>query len=349
MRRYVIVGAGGVGGTIGGRLFARGHEVVLVARGQHYRMLRGSGLRLGTPEGERLLAIPVVGDASKLEIHADDVLILAVKSQDTVSLLDQLAGLPVDGEVAGTRLPVVCGQNGVENERLAIRRFRYVYGMCVWLPASHLEPGVVLAYGAPLSGILDLGLYPAGVDQTAREVARDLSDSGFDAQPRQHIMRWKYAKLLHNLGNALWAICGEGERVDEVYRRAVDEGKTCLRVAGIDAATREEEVQRRGRQVRVTPVQGRKRPSNSSSQSLARRTGTIEVDYLNGEIVMLGRRYGVPTPVNEAIQRVAGASARERRSPGSVPIERLLRGIREDTVTDVGKTRPTNVRNPSAS
>ena len=47
--RYIIIGAGAVGGTIGGRLFASGHEVVLVARGRHLDALRAHGLRLETP------------------------------------------------------------------------------------------------------------------------------------------------------------------------------------------------------------------------------------------------------------------------------------------------------------
>ena len=47
------------------------------------------------------------------------------------------------------------------------------------------------------------------------------------------------------------------------------------------------------------------RPGASSWQSLARGTGSIEADYLNGEIVLLGRLHGVATPVNAALQRLA--------------------------------------------
>ena len=56
--RYIIIGAGAVGGAIGGRLFESGHEVVLVARGAHLEALREGGLRLRTPEGSLTLPGP---------------------------------------------------------------------------------------------------------------------------------------------------------------------------------------------------------------------------------------------------------------------------------------------------
>jgi 2-dehydropantoate 2-reductase len=49
----------------------------------------------------------------------------------------------------------------------------------------------------------------------------------------------------------------------------------------------------------------------------------VEVDLLNGEIVLLGRLHGVPTPVNELLQRVANDLARRGAPPGSVPVAEL--------------------------
>ena len=72
------------------------------------------------------------------------MLILAVKAQDSVAALDAWAWQPVTGGgTAAEALPLLCAQNGVASERLALRRFRQVYGVCVWLPATHLEPGAV--------------------------------------------------------------------------------------------------------------------------------------------------------------------------------------------------------------
>src|SRR5207253_3256912 len=73
----------------------------------------------------------------------------------------------------GSAVPVVCVQNGVENERIALRRFEHVYAICVMLPAEHIEPGLVAASAAPVTGLLDLGRYPAGPDDTAHAGAGD--------------------------------------------------------------------------------------------------------------------------------------------------------------------------------
>jgi 2-dehydropantoate 2-reductase len=60
------------------------------------------------------------------------------------------------------------------------------------------------------------------------------------------------------------------------------------------------------------------RGGGSSWQSLARSSGSIETDHLNGEIVLLGRELGIPTPANEVLRRESDRFARERRAPGSM-------------------------------
>jgi 2-dehydropantoate 2-reductase len=74
-------------------------------------------------------------------------------------------------------------------------------------------------------------------------------------------------------------------------------------------------------------VEGSALFGGSSWQSLARGTGSVEADYLNGEIVLLGRQYGVPTPVNETLQRLANTAARERRSPGSMTVAEVTAAV----------------------
>jgi 2-dehydropantoate 2-reductase len=327
--RYVIIGAGAVGGTIGGRLFESGHEVVLVARGAHARALQDHGLRLITPQGTQTLAVPAADGPEGVRLRPDDVLVLAVKSQDTAALVDQWAQRPVEGGgIAGDLLPLVCAQNAVENERVAQRVFRNVYGMCVWLPATHLEPGVVAAHCAPLSGVLTLGRYPGGIDGTAERIGADLDASMFAAPVVADVMRWKYGKLLNNLGNALQAVVGHEAaaepQVQELYLRARAEGEAVFAAAGIAATDpAEREAVQRDR-VRVQPLDGVARLGGSTWQSLARGTGATETDYLNGEIALLGRQFGVPTPVNELLQRLAVRCAKERRAPGSMTVADLL-------------------------
>ncbi|MFJ7150399.1 ketopantoate reductase family protein [Streptomyces sp. NPDC100445] len=345
--RYVIIGAGAVGGAVGGRLDRAGREVVLVARGRHLAALRENGLRLRVPEGESVHRLPAVDGPGPLgELRADDVLLLAVKTQDTVAALDAWAGAPVaGGGTAGEVLPLVCLQNGVESGRLALRRFRHVHGVCVWLPSTFVEPGVVSAAGTPLTGILHLGRLPHGIDDTARRIAADLTDARFEVPVVPDVARWQYAKLLGNLGNALEALSGPvaGTDAEALYARVRAEGEVVLDAAGITYAGTQEQRAARGDKVTLVPLDGAPRGGGSSWQSLARGTGTIEADYLNGEIVLLGRLHGVPTPLNALMQRLANRFARERRPAGSLPVAELVRLADEAAHQD---GRPGSYRSP---
>ena len=315
--RFVVYGAGAIGGVIGARLHQHGHEVVLVARGGHLDAIRASGLRVESPHAVDVVAVPAVGHPSEIAWRAGDVVLLATKTQDTGAALAALAAHALPD------CAIACAQNGVANERLALRRFARVHGVAVMCPASHLAPGVVQAYSDPVPGILDVGRWPEGAGETARSIAAAFERSGFASQPRADIARWKYRKLLTNLGNAVQALCASGG--GEVVKRAQAEGEACLRAAGIAFASEAEDRERRGDLVRPQPIGGRQRSGGSSWQSLARASGSIETDYLNGEIVLLGRLHGVPTPVNELLQRLANEAARARRAPGSLGEDALLR------------------------
>jgi 2-dehydropantoate 2-reductase len=317
--RFIVYGAGAIGGAIGGRLFQAGHEVTLMARGDHLRALKDDGLTLASPEGSVALRVPAVGHPAEAALRDGDVVILAMKSQDTAAALTDLSAHAPPG------IRVVCAQNGVENERVALRLFPHVYGMAVMLPATHLEPGVVVAHLAPTTGLLDLGRYPGGVDSPAEEIAAALSGATFGSQPRPDIMRWKYRKLILNLGNAVEAVCGpDAARSTPLARMARAEGEACLRAAGIDAVSVDDDRARRGDVFQLRQVPGHERQGGSSWQSLARRLGSVETDYLTGEIVLLGRLHRVPTPVNDLLQLLANQMAVEGRAPGSVAADDVL-------------------------
>jgi len=317
--RWVIVGAGAVGGVVGGRLAAAGQDVVLVARLAHLDAIRRDGLALHSPEGQQTLRLPAVGSVTEHEWRPGDVAVLAVKGMDTPDVLRPLAA------VAPPETPVVCLQNGVANERAALRVFPNVYGVWVILPASHLAPGVVVAHSAPTPGGLDLGRVPGGVDETATALAAGLRAAGFASEARADIMRWKYAKLVTNLGNSIQALCGpDAEGIDTVDALLRAEATEVLRVAGIDVATEAEEAERRKGLLTIKPVEGTPRGGGSSWQSLARGTGTVEADYLNGEIVLLGRLHGVATPANELARQLVNRAAREGTRPGALTPKQFL-------------------------
>ncbi|MFF2195904.1 ketopantoate reductase family protein [Streptomyces sp. NPDC058157] len=321
--RYIIIGAGAVGATIGGRLAETGREVVLVARGPHAEALRTKGLRLTTADGERVHRLPVATHPDDLgALRPDDVLVLTVKTQDAVAALDTWGAAEVaGGGTAAQRLPLLCAQNGVESERLALRRFARVYGVCLWLPATFLEPGVVSALCTPLTGILHLGRAAGGSDERIRAVAADLEASGFEAPVVEDVMRWKYAKLLRNVGNAIQVTTGPEPDPAKaaLLLRAVREAEAAFAAAGIGYTSDAEQSAARDGKVQEPPgVRG-----GSSWQSLARGTGSVEADYLNGEIALLGRLHGVPTPVNEVLRHAANIFAREALPPGAMSITDL--------------------------
>jgi 2-dehydropantoate 2-reductase len=316
--RFVVYGAGAIGGALAALLCAAGYETVPIARGAHLDAIRRDGLRLQTPSGERVYPLRAAAHPGEVDWRPGDVTLLTMKSMDTAAALRSLAAHADPG------MPVVCVQNGVANERAALRLFANVYGVCVMFPATHLTPGVVVASSAPTPGILDIGRYPHGTDETAGLVAEALRAATFRAQPLPDIMRWKYAKLLTNLGNAYEAICGRVNEVTEPLQRIREEGEEVLRAAGIGYVPQEEYRQWRADSIQVQPVAGQIRSGGSSWQSLARGTGTIEADYLNGEIVLLGRLHNVPTPVNELARQLANEYARAGIPPGSLTQDEFM-------------------------
>ena len=313
--RFIVFGAGGVGGVVGGRLAQHGHDAVLIARGKHFEAIRDRGLRIESPDEVVTLHLPVFDRPDRIEYTGDDVVLLGVKSQDTPAALDELA------RVAPPGTPVVCVQNGVANERMALRRFANVHGVFVYCATVHLTPGVVQAWYSPTSGILDIGRYPTGVDEVTRAVAAAFRGSTFLAEPRADIMRWKYRKLLMNLGNAVEALCGHTGRGSAIVAEARREGVACLKAAGIPFL--EADLSEREKTLELRQIGGQDRGGGSTWQSLERGAHSVEVDYLNGEVVLLGRLHGIPTPVNETLQQLSKEAAKEGKPPGSMSQEEL--------------------------
>jgi 2-dehydropantoate 2-reductase len=220
---------------------------------------------------------------------------------------------------------VVSAQNGVANEAAVLRHFARTYGLCVMLPATHLEPGVVVQKCHPTPGILDLGRYPGGTDEVTELVAADLRAAGFESLPRPDIMAWKYRKLLMNLGNGVDAAFAPGEAADELERRARAEGEAVLVAAGTPVVSAAADAERRGDILRSRTNPGPR--GGSTWQSLTRGSSGVEIDYLAGEVVLLGRLHGVPTPANELIQRITHELARTGAATRSADAANPLAGL----------------------
>ncbi|HTT29927.1 MAG TPA: 2-dehydropantoate 2-reductase [Solirubrobacteraceae bacterium] len=328
--RFVIFGAGAIGGVVGAKLHQSGFDVALIARGAHYEAIRARGLTLEQPNAAaQHLEITVAEAPDALDWGADDVVLLATKSQDTAGALGALR------PAVPTATPVVCLQNGVENERAALRLFPNVYGAVVMSPTAHLEPGVVQAYGTRGTGVIDVGRYPEGLDALCEELAHALGESGFSSVPRPDIMRYKHAKLLSNLANAVDAMCEPGPAADEVVELAQEEGRTALTAASIEFVADEvNDVIGRWKELDVQPIAGRERAGSSTRQSLARGAPTVETDYLNGEVSLLGRMHRVATPVNDALCELSARHIRERRPPVSLSADEVLALARAGSYAD---------------
>ena len=136
------------------------------------------------------------------------------------------------------------------------------------------------------------------------------------------------AKLLGNLINGIQVVIGDGEEAEELHERAMAEARACFDAAGLKYESQLGPLGSRMSTPR--PVHGEGHANSSSWQSLERGTGTIETDSLNGEIVLLGRLHGIPTPVNDAVQSLATRMAREHLlqahldPPGVCPLNSRL-------------------------
>jgi 2-dehydropantoate 2-reductase len=334
--RYIIIGAGAIGGALGARLAQHSTEnpPLLIARGKHGDAVRENGLRLRSPDEDALVPIECAAGPDEVALRADDVLILATKTQDAQTALQQWVDAPVfDHEgtrkgTAGTLLPILTALNGVESERIALRLFARVLGVCVWLPAVHLAPGEVILRIAPTSGIFIIGRYGAAADVADRQllatIAADWTASTFTIHIVDDVMRWKYNKLLSNLGNAVQALLATmNDDAAGIVDRLHPEAEEIYRATGIQWVGDDEEAQWRGDVFRIRPVAGTpERLGGSSWQSLARGR-SIETDYLNGEIVLMARLRGLAAPLNETVQRLARAAASSGGGVGSMTVAEL--------------------------
>ena len=328
MVRFVIYGAGAIGGLTAALLCEAGHDVVVIARGAHADAIASNGITIESALGRRTTKVNIVRTPAEVGLQSEDAVLMGMKSQDAGAALLELR------RAAGPEAPdlvVACLQNGVDNERSALRLFPQVYGVLDMCPASHLEPGVIQQNSVPVPGMLDVGRFPYGTDANSAALAAAFRSAGFESTEQTTVMRWKYRKLLMNLGNAVEALIG-GPESHHLAKRAREEGEACFAAASIDCASAQEDAERRGDTLKLVPIDGQSRGGGSSWQSLSRGLGSIESDYLNGEIALLGRLYGVPAPVNALLQELASEAAWRRDPPGRVTVEQFEARLAGDPV-----------------
>ena len=336
--RFIICGAGAIGGVIGGQLAKAGREVIFLEKlPEHVSAIEANGLQLRGIHGNHILRVPVVTHAGQIAFHPDDVIFLAVKSFHSDAACAELR------QATSLELPIFCSQNGMRNEEVAARYFRHVHGVMVLIGAKRLEPGVVVHTG---SGPLGVGTFPEGVSQAAREVVAALNQTDLQAYTTDHIPHHKWNKMLINLTNATMGLTGLSSHearatmesrlwMADVY----EEGARVLQAAGIqyDGPPGMGPIEDRIRELRdphfqpSVPDAEELKGRASLWQDLYHRRGEVEADYFNGEIVRLGQQHDIPTPYSSLSVELIKAMATARELPGKYTIKQLRELIQQRT------------------
>jgi 2-dehydropantoate 2-reductase len=316
--RIIIYGAGAIGCALGGHLAMAGTEVLLIGRPGHIAEINLHGLRFVNPNGTHILKLAGYTSPAQISFRPSDLIFLTVKSQNTDEAMRDLRKTVED-------IPVFSFQNGVRNEETILHYFPRVYGAMIRIGAEYVRDGEVLVRRDP-PGWVVISRYPRGKDELLESAAARIRTAGFFALVAEDALPYKWGKLMLNLANAIGAITNErGAENGRIAEAAQKEAAAILSQAGIAWTTHEQTVQQwpeinqKPRKVISTEAQ------SSTWQSLARRQGTVETDYLNGEIVKVAARIGKEAPINAGLLRIATLMAENRELPGKYSSSELMK------------------------
>jgi 2-dehydropantoate 2-reductase len=305
-----VIGAGAIGSVIGGLLCKAGEDITLIGRKSHVNAINQNGLILGGQSGKTVISV-------KAEENLDykpDLALLTVKAQDVVSSVSRVQVL-----LSGTQ--VVTMQNGVhsDDQVAEILGEENIISSVVVFNGQFLEPGEV-SYSIPFSKTALLIGEPFGNKGNRLQSLSALLNKAISTDINEDIRAAHWTKLLWNLQTAVPAVTGlsyqesyQYPQIRTLVIKLIREGLKVNEMAGINivdvpgfpieplkamskaplsisSSMLEDKAKSLGKQ----PILG------STLQSIKRGKST-EVDYLNGEIVTLGKKVGIPTPVNSLI------------------------------------------------
>ena len=293
--KYAVIGAGGVGGYFGARLAADGNEVAFIARGAHAEAMRRDGLRVTSPLGDLHIPEPEV-PADLADIGFADIILFCVKLWDLEDAAARIKPL-LSRDTA-----VIPVQNGVSaGDRLAaLLGPRHVMGGVAQISAAIEGPGVI-AHHTPLARLLFAERDGAKSWRQECMLSACMS-AGIAAKVPDDIERaiWEKFVLLAPLaGCCCFYRAPVGEIAADPERRArlaamMEEAAALGRAKGV--ALRDDLAARKLKQaLELAPAV---KPSMLLDLEHGRR---LELDWLTGEIVRLGQKLGVTTPVNAEV------------------------------------------------
>jgi 2-dehydropantoate 2-reductase len=295
--RVAVFGTGGVGGYFGGRLAATGTDVSFIARGAHLDALRRNGLRIESPQGDvHLPRVNATDDTAG--IGPVDLVFFTVKLYDTEAAARALPPLIGPGTL------IVPFQNGVDSVDLlaaAVGR-EHVAGGTAYVAAVVAEPGVIrhTAMGRLIFGAID-GAHLPLLD----ELLTACLGAGFEAILSARIMVdiWaKFVRLTVFSGMTALTRCPigplrEDPALKEMMRGALSESVAVAVARGIPlGATLVDEIEAANAAL----------PANARSSMLEdlERGRPLELPWLSGAIVRIGKEVGVDTPIHRIITTV---------------------------------------------
>lgn len=293
--KVCVLGAGSLGSTIGGALARTGNEVHFVGREAHMKAINDYGLVMVTPTGEEV-AHPI-GHTTPDGIGPCDLVIVLCKAFDTAKTMEE------GKELIGPDTAVMSLQNGLGAEDVlsGIVGADHVIGGKTYIGGMLLEPGRVQAT-IPGKDTL-IGELDGSITPRVEAIGKAFEEAGMHCIVSDNIMGVIWDKLLVNV--ATGAVCGitrlpygdmyQEEKLTAVATAAVQEGIQVAQAAGVALSSEDPqyslELARKGLPDSFKP---------SMLQSLEKNRPT-EVGVINGAVVAQGKKYGVPTPVNETL------------------------------------------------
>jgi 2-dehydropantoate 2-reductase len=290
---YLIIGAGGTGGSLGGFMAQAGKQVTLVARGAHLEAMRRNGLSLRTVSRGDFTVRPIrCADMSGYR-GCPDVIFNCVKGYSLEETLPFIRRVAHPGTVVIPLLNLY-GTGGRMQERLPEC---LVTDGCIYIAAEIQEPGVILQKGGifrVVFGVRD----PAEARPELGQVAQDLRDSGISGElsediRRDALLKFSFVSPMAGCGayfdQPAAAMQAPGE-VRDTFIALVREIDRVAEALGI-------RFQRDPVEVNLAILDALSPDASTSLHRDLSQGRQSEIDGLMFEVVRLGRRHGVPTPV----------------------------------------------------
>jgi 2-dehydropantoate 2-reductase len=300
--RIAIMGSGGLGGYFGARLVQGGADVHFVARGKHLEAMRARGLRI---EGPQPIHVPKVNATNDpREIGVADVVMLCVKLWDTESAIEQIRPM------VGPNTAIISFQNGVLKDQYLRAAFdeRQLMGGVGYVATTIGEPGVILQTG-PMQRLL-FGEFDGCRSARGEALLAACVAGGINAELSGNILReiWqKYVFLVALSGTTTTIRKPLGPIRSNPQTRAffLDVMREVVAVGRAHGVTLPEDYA----DVRMKFADDLPADMTASMHHDLERGNRLEVRWLSGGVVELGRAKGVPTPLNRAIADILALHA----------------------------------------